>query len=787
MKLIFNFNFNSVLILRSESLLVKSLPSILFLLLFPALLWASAPQELVTIEGSVLDKTEAVVPHARVVLQNTQGEILRSTTSDDTGRFRIENIPRGQYLLRVDLKGFESKTQKITVAEGHAISASVELDIEKVTQTVTVAAEAIYSESQAVSATKINVPLLDVPQSVTVVNNQLLRDQGATSMQDALRNVPAVSVQLGEGRRDQVLIRGFSALNDQYVDGVRDDSPYYRDLSGVERIEVLKGPAAVLYGRGSGGGIVNRVVKRPELEQPLTFELGTTFGSYGNKRFTTDIGSSVFHGKVAARLTAAYEDSNGFRHSYWLDRNNVSPSVVWKPGENTQMVFSFDHLYDSRLPDRGIPSQFGVPADVDIHTYYGFPAKDFLRNKVDSQAMTFERRFAHWTLRNTFRHTAYGNLFYNTFPNGIAANGRVLRGQYNANADQGNFFNQTEALVSGKALGLAHMALLGVEYGRQDRYTFRVNGTAPNVPLFDPVLTAPVEGTTAATFNAFTGTVAGVYFNDQITIRPKWKASVGVRFDHYEQSLDDRRPANVDLGRTDHAWSPRVGLVYQPTSWSSIYGSYSRSFQPSGEGLSLAVNNEQLKPETTENFELGSKFDLFGKRLSTTLAVFRLNRSNVKTVDPNDTTRLVLTGEQRTNGFEWTFAGAVLRGWDVYGGYAYLDSHVIRANDITQGRQIAAVAPHAVNLWSTYAFKSGIGFGGGVIYNDDRFTGNDNIVQLPEYTRVDATIFWKRPKYDIALNLRNIGNVTYYESAQSNSQILPGSPVNGALTVRYRW
>jgi catecholate siderophore receptor len=758
-----------------------------FLLLVSAVAAVPAPQELVTIEGSVLDKTEAVVPHARVVLENSQGQILRSTTSDDSGHFRIENVPTGQYLLRIELKGFESKMQKITVAEGRTIIASVELDIEKVAQTMTVTAEAIYSESQAVSATKINVPLLDVPQSVAVVNNQLLRDQGATSMQEALRNVPAVSVQLGEGRRDQVLIRGFSAQNDQYIDGVRDDSPYYRDLSSVERIEVLKGPAAVLYGRGSGGGIVNRVLKRPELEQPLLFEIGTTFGSYGDKRITTDMGTSFFRGKVAARLTGAYEDSNGFRHNYWLDRNTLSPSVIWKPGENTQMVFSFEHLYDSRLPDRGVPSQFGLPADVDIHTYYGFPAKDFLRNKVDSQAMTFEQRFSRWTLRNTFRHSAYGNLFYNTFPNGIAANGSVLRGQYNANVDQGNFFNQTEAIVSGKALGLAHMALLGVEYGRQNRYTFRVNGTAANVALFDPVLTAPTEGTTASTFNAFTGTTAGVYFNDQITIRPKWKASLGLRFDHYEQSLDDRRAANLDLGRTDHALSPRLGLVYQPTTWSSIYGSYSRSFQPSGEGLSLAVNNEQLKPETTENFEIGSKFDLFNKRLSTTFALFRLNRSNVKTVDPNDTTKLVLTGEQRTNGFEWSFAGSLRRGWDVYGGYAYLDSHVLKANDITQGKQIAAVAPHAVNLWSTYAFKSGFGFGGGVIYNDDRFTGNDNIVRLPEYTRVDATVFWKRPKYDIALNLRNIGNVTYYESAQSNAQILPGAPVNGAVTVRYRW
>jgi catecholate siderophore receptor len=771
--------------LRSSLRFALSILSVFILALTaPAL---PAPQELITIEGSVMDETKAVVPGARVVLQNRAGAIVRSTNSDPVGHFRLEDVPTGKYLLRVDLKGFESRTQEITVADGKAIAAEVQLDLAEVSESVLVTADAMYSETQAVTATKMNVPLLDVPQSVTVVNNQLLRAQAANSMQDALRNVPAVSVQLGEGRRDQVLIRGFSALNDQYVDGVRDDSPYYRDLSGVERIEVLKGPAAVLYGRGSGGGIVNRVLKKPELEQPLLFEIGTTFGSYGQKRVTSDLGASFFNGKVAARLTGAYEDANGFRHSYWLDRNNVSPSVLWKPGENTQFTFSLDHSYDSRLPDRGVPSRFGVPADVDIHTYYGYPQSDFLRNKVNSQGAGFEHKFARWTLRNNFRYTDYDNLFFNTFPNGLSANGSVLRGQYNAAAKQDNFFNQTEAIGSGKFLGLAHIALLGFEYGQQDRYTFRVNGTAPNVALFDPILTAPQQGTAPATFNAFSGTVAGVYFNDQITIRPKWKASIGLRFDRYEQELNDRTAANRDLGRTDHAVSPRFGLVYQPTSWSSIYGSYSRSFQPSGEGLSLAVNNQQLKPEVSENFEVGSKFDLLNKRASMTFAVFRLNRSNVKTIDPNDVTKLVLTGAQRTNGFEWSFAGSVLRGWDVFGGYAYLDSHIIKANDATLGKQIAAVAPNAFNLWSTYAFKSGFGFGTGVIYNDDRFAGNDNLVRLPQFTRVDATVFWKRPKYDVAVNLRNIGNVNYYESAQSNNQILPGAPVNGSVTMRYRW
>ena len=760
----------------------------LFVLLAASLSFAAPePQDLVTIRGTVTDKTQAVVPGAAVRLEDADGHVVRSTTANEVGEFRIENVPSGDYFLRVDLKGFESKTQKIAVMDGRAIVATVELEAGKVTESVTVTADALYTESQAITATKMNVPLLDVPQSVAVVNNQLLRAQGARSVEEALRNVPGVSVQLGEGRRDHVSIRGFSALNDQYVDGVRDDSPYYRDLSSVERYEVLKGPGAVLYGRGSAGGIINRVMKRAEIAQPANMELATTFGSYGQKRTSTDMGSSFFNDKLALRLTGAYEDSNSFRHFYGLNRYDLSPSLAWKVSDATTLNFQMEHLYDSRLPDRGIPSLNGRPAPVDIHTYYGYPEDDFIRNRVNTQSLSVEHRFAHWVLRNAFRHSGYDNIFSNTQPNGIDNAGMVKREQYNVNSGQSNLFNQTDAIFGGRFAGLMHSSLLGMEIGRQSRDTARFTGTAASVALVDPVLTQPVYATTPATNNQFTGTTVGVYFNDQISIRPKWKASVGVRFDHYEQSLDDRRPANNDLARTDNAFSPRAGVVYQPKEWASIYASYSRSFSPSGDGLSLAVNNQQLEPETTENYEVGSKFELFQRKLSTTFAVFRLNRSNVKTVDPNDSSKLVLSGEQRTNGFEWSFSGSVKRGWDFYGGYAYLGSRIVRANDATLGNRIAHVAPHAVNLWSTYEFRNGFGFGGGVIYNDDRFANNDNAVLIPEFTRADATMFWKKPAFEVVLNLRNVGNTRYYESAQNNHQILPGAPVNGSVTMRYRW
>jgi catecholate siderophore receptor len=760
------------------------------------LAWAEPPQApRLVLEGRVTDSQGAVIPAATVQLLTVGGRAVAHTQADEFGRFRLDGVEPGTYDLRVQYDGFHSRTQRVTVAEGRNLQATVQLDIASVSETVTVTAEAIFAEPNASSATKMNVPLRDIPQSITVLNSELLRSQAVTSMQDAVRNVPGVTVHLGEGRRDQVLIRGFSAVNDQYLNGVRDDAPYYRDLSNVERIEVVKGPAAVLYGRGSSGGIVNRITKEPLTEGTLA-ELTAVFGSYGTKRASGDLSIPTFDGKLDFRLTGAYEDSGSFRHYFGLNRYDVTPSIYWKPSDRTFLLFQADNLYDSRVPDRGIPSLDGRPAPVAIATYYGYPADDYLRNRVNSQSLKGEHQFAQWTLRNTFRHTGYDNLFSNTQPNGtllVSGAQQVIRQQYNANSLQQNYFNQTEGLKELRTGPWKHTLLVGGEYGFQSRDFVRFNGTAPNVALFDPILTRPTYNTTtAANDSIFDGTVLASYVQDQIDFGHGWKALAGIRFDYFKQYLNDRRPANVDLTRIDRQWSPRAGIVYQPNPWVSLYGSFSRSFQPSGEGLSLAVNATELKPEITENFELGSKFDFLRGRLSSTVSLFRLNRNNVKTPDPADIARLLPVGLQRTDGFELSFVGRPFSKLEVFGGYALLDATIEKSTTVSsgvslQGKRAQLVPRHAFNLWSTYSFTNGFGFGGGVVYNDDRFAEANNLVLLPEYTRVDAAVYYRKRHYDIAVNVRNIGNAKYYESAHSNFQIMPGSPVNALVTTRFRW
>jgi catecholate siderophore receptor len=612
-------------------------------------------------------------------------------------------------------------------------------------------------------------------------------------MQEAVRNVPGVSVHLGEGRRDQILIRGFNALNDQFVDGFRDDSPYYRDLSNVDRIEVVKGPASVLYGRGSSGGIVNRITKSPVPEGVLA-EIATMGGSYGTKRLAMDFGMPFFREQLTFRITGAAEDSGTFRHDTGVSRYALSPSLLWQPSDRTQFVFQSDNLYDDRIPDRGIPSFNGSPASVDKATYYGDPSSDYLRNKVYGQSLRIEHRTDRWNLRNNFRHSYYDNDFSNTQPNNVVmtdAGPMVTRQQYNVNSDQSNYFNQTEASTSAHFL-VKHTILLGAEYGFQTRDSVRYTGTAADVALVNPVLPPSVFGTTPATNNIFDGTTAALYVQDLLQFGQKWKAMVGGRFDYFKQTLWDRSPAQANLGRIDRQFSPRAGLVYQPHTYVSLYGNFSRSFQPSGEALSLAANAAELKPETTENYEVGGKFDLLGGRMDTTLSVFRLDRNNVKTTDPANPSKLLPIGVQRTDGFEISVSGRVINRLEVYGGYAWLDATIVKSNSVStgvalQGKRAALVPKNSFNLWSTYTFENGFGFGGGIYYNDVRYAETNNLVVLPSYTRVDGTLFYRKRHYDVAVNIRNLGNTDYYESAHANYQIMPGAPINGTITTRFRW
>lgn len=664
---------------------------------------------------------------------------------------------------------------------------------------VTGAREAGYAPA-ATAAIKIPAELRDIPQTVDVVPEEILRDQRALSIQDALKNVPGVGLSHGDGQRDQVTIRGFSAISDQFVDGFRDDALYFRDLSNVERIEVIKGPAAVLYGRGSSGGLINRVTRKPgENVSALTL----TAGSWETKRGEFDFGQVFDDGKVALRLTGALERSGSFRQYQFLDREAIAPSLLLRPGPQTEILFQADYLRDKRITDFGIPAYQGRPVDVAPGTYYGAANArdaDTSRSKVSSQAISIVHHFSDdLTLRNGFRRYNYDLDRRNTLTGAVLPVSDT-RPRPLASLNRSNFFrnedgwsNQLELTHSFATGGIRHTVLYGFEIGRQTKrqLLYSRNGFA-TVDLFAPVLpVVPVDlGGNPATDNEGRFRNEGLYAQDLIDFGSGIKALVGIRHDWFQQRTIQHL-ALPNLERKDSEWSPRAGLVFQPDATQSYYASWSRSFQPSGEGFALAVNNAGIEPERTSNKEVGAKYTFLGGRLNTTVSLFELERTGIKSAVPGTAT-LIPIGTQRTRGVELSANLDLASGWRAVAGYSYLDARVIRSIAIDDGQPVqgkrATITPrHSANLFVTKTFEDRYGLGLGGNYVGDRFANPGNTVTLPAYVTVDALAWVRLGNARLQVNAYNLFDRRYIVSGHGTSPNLnlPGAPRTVMGTVRF--
>lgn len=658
--------------------------------------------------------------------------------------------------------------------------------------------EPSYNPPTAVSATKIEAPLRDIPQTVNVVPQSLLRDQAAQSMQDVLKSVPGIGLSHGDGQRDQVTIRGFSAIADQFVDGLRDDALYFRDLSNIEQVEVIKGPASVLYGRGSSGGLINRITKRPGIDRS---EVSLQAGSWNQRRAEFDLARAPLDSRWAFRLTGATERADSYRDQQFLDREAIAASVLFKPSAVTSVLVQADHLSDRRVTDFGIPAYKGRPVNVPPSTYYGAAnarAVDTSEAEVSSLGFTLNHRFDDsWSLRNAFRYYDYALDRNNTLVGSVneAALTASLN-RSNVRRDEDGYFNQTELVQKTTLAGMPHQLLYGVEVGKQHKdQMFRTRNNVATVSLFKPVLpTLPLTVTaTPSTDNLGILSVASAYLQDLATLSQNWKALAGLRYDRFEQETQERRPGQPNLSRTDTAWSPRVGLVYQPTLTQSYYASVSKSFQPSGESFPLAANNAQIAPEETTNHEIGVKWDLFDGQATAAASLFRLERTNIKSVNPSTNT-LVPLGVQRTDGLELSFAGQLPRGWQIWSGYAYLDGRMTSSPAVDAGQRVQGKRPtltpvHSANLWVTKALGGGFGAGAGLNYVGDRFANPGNTVTLPAYTTVGAMAYYRMQGLDLQIKVNNLFDRDYIVAGHGSSPNLnlPGAPRSLQLTARYRF
>lgn len=656
-----------------------------------------------------------------------------------------------------------------------------------------------YRATRSATATKTDTPLKEVPQSITVVSETLIEDLSMRGIGDVLRYVPGTTAAQGEGNRDQVVLRGANTTGDFFVDGVRDDAQIFRDLYNAERVEVLKGPAGMVFGRGGGGGVVNRVTRKPVFGRTAEFELSA--GSDSQYRATVDLGNQA-SASAAWRLNAMAESADSYRDGVELERYAVNPTVTFTPGARTAVTLSVEHARDERTADRGIPSQAGKPFVTETSTFFGDAANSQSESTVNAFAAVLDHDFGGGTsLRNQFRFTDYEKFYQNIFANGAVSTttGLVAIAAYNSVNDRSNLFNQTDLTTRFKTGGIEHTLLAGVEFGTQDSTNLRLTGffnnnpatTSVNVAASNPFATPGGYLNRAQDANNQVKVdVAAAYVQDQLALSDSVKVIAGLRHDRFKVEFDDQRAGVADRSRTDSGTSPRLGLIWSPTGAATFYASYSEAMVPaSGDQPSLSAGTAELEPETAKNYELGGRFDLT-PALTLSAAVFQLDRENVRVADPARPGFFLTTGETRTEGYELGLQGKLLPNWEIFAGYAHLDAEITRATaDGPAGRKLPAVPEEAVSLWNKVALGGGWSVGLGLIHQSASFTSIGNTVQLPSYTRTDGALYYAFAdgKTRLALNVENLSDETYYPNAHNDNNITPGAPRNARLTLNTKF
>ena len=652
-----------------------------------------------------------------------------------------------------------------------------------------------YGVKVTSTATKTATDVRNVPQALTVVSSQQIEDQQLRSVGELLLFVPGASYNSGEGNRDTIVLRGNSSTADFFVDGVRDDVQYFRDFYNVDRVEVLKGPNAMIFGRGGGGGIVNRVLKRPSFKEARSVSASTD--NWGAARLTADVDQPL-SSKAGIRLNGVYEDSDSFRRHVDLKRYGINPTVALLAGPNTRIDLSYEYFHDRRTADRGVPANDGEPLRGHTRDFFGDPDESFARANVNLASIAIEHQFAEGlTLKNRTMFGDYRKFYQNIYPNSFnAVTGRVALAGYNNRNDRKNLFSQTDLVWDKRLAGIDQTLLLGFEIGHEQSRNKRLTATSispSSVPVNDPMVNAAVifSPLTSDADNRVTADVAAAYVQDQIRPTEWLEIVAGLRFDSFKVDVSDLRAVGGGrFARRDNLWSPRLGVVLKPNDRLSLYASYSRSYLPqSGDQFSgLTSITDGLKPERFDNYEVGAKLQLPGGLLATA-ALYRLDRANTRASDPLNPANTVLTGAQRSRGLELGLERSISNRWLVSAGYALQKAEITKTTTAAPaGREVPLVPRHAFSLWNRYDFSKQIGAGLGVIARSKSYTTISNAVTLHGYARIDAALYYKlRHGLEAQLNVENMLGAHYFAAANSDNNIAPGAPRTVKASLGYRF
>ncbi|MEH1838005.1 MAG: TonB-dependent siderophore receptor [Nostoc sp.] len=657
-----------------------------------------------------------------------------------------------------------------------------------------------YSVPDSTTATKTDTPQRDIPQSIQVIPQQVIKDQQIIRISDAVRNVSGVTLQGGfAGLVDNYNIRGFSTYNNLRDGFFSEGSFTLTNPTNIERIEVLKGPASVLYGQFEPGGVVNYVTKKP-LDYPY-YSAELTAGSFSTYRPSLDFSGPLNSDKsILYRLNVAYQNSGSFVDFLNEKFFSIAPALTFKFGDATTLMFQYEYLnadrtfYDGLVPD---PNVFKVPTN----RFLGEPGDyDSVQSHIIN--LTLNHSFnKNLRIRSAFAVKLADGDDLAFRPDSLDPDGRTVLRRYAVDRSlYRNYSLQTDLIGNFNTGSVQHQVLLGLEWNKDLQgfdYLRSSTSVTPRIDLFNPAYGAsrPPEFDEASDRERYGRDTIAFYLQDQVTLLPNLKLLAGGRYDFINRK-NTVRPldptGNNFIGDEsvdrlyDEAFSPRVGIVYQPIEPISIYASYTRSFNPSD---SRTVDKTQLPPERGTQYEVGLKAELIKDRLSATFAAYDITKKNVAVTDLNNSDYSIAAGEVKSRGLEFDVSGQILPGWNVIASLFHNDAFVSKDTTLPVGDSLVNAAGIGGSLWTTYEIQNGnwkgLGFGGGLFYTGDREATLPNTFKIPSYVRADASIFYKRDRWRVGLNFKNLFGTQYYDS--QGYYLRPGAPLTvlGTVSVEF--
>ena len=659
-----------------------------------------------------------------------------------------------------------------------------------------------YLAQEKFGAAKTPTPVIDIPQSLSITTEEQIAAQAFRDMGDILRFTPGAAVAQGEGHRDQITLRGQNTTADFFLDGIRDDVQYFRPLYNLEQVEVLRGSNALVFGRGGGGGAINRVTKRPDTDARFV-GVEASADTFGSAYLAGDVNQPL--SDVAGfRLNAFAETLDNHRREFGGERWAVNPTLSFQ-WRDTRFDASIEHIEDDRTVDRGVPSLGGEPVEGFRDTFFGSPDLNETELSADIARLRVDHSFAPDVSANATLHWAdYDKIYQNLYPIGIdLAAGTVGLDGYRDTTDRENLIAQANLVAEFATGGVGHTLLVGAEYG--DQATSNTRADALFADSLDDQIVTELSRFTGATIDvpsvAFPALTrdrdsdvefASLYIQDQVDFG-RVQLIGGLRYDDFSIAVEDRANART-LASDDGEWSPRLGAIYKPADNVSVYASYSKTFLPRAgdQFLTLSPTAAALAPEEFETREVGIKWDPV-RGFSLTASLFDLDREGATVVDPRDAGNALIVGSE-TRGLELEASGRLGEGWTVYAGYSYLDAE--QTGNVVGGTLANNVLPsvpeHMAFAWTRYDFAEVLdgrfGVAAGFTYQSEQFASISNAVALPDFLRVDAAAYFQvSDAVELRLNVENLFDAGYFPAAHNDNNISTGEPINARLTLGARF